>query len=158
MDINPSRAQCPLESLKLARIICLTMSAAPRTRAKRTTKAATAAAAAAPETTVSEQEVPAAPATKKSTKKKFPVVAVVTPDGIEGTLLPPRRPPLIVHLPLQSRDVPLNDMPILYDPAPPAEAQPYDYRDPFTDTFGSLTLCQQGDAEGEANKKEEEGT
>ena len=63
---------------------------------------------------------------KISKKKQFPVVAVVTPNGIEGTLLSKGRTPLIVHLPIQSRDVHMNDMPIMYDPKPPMEAQPYD--------------------------------
>jgi len=66
------------------------------------------------------------PAKKTSKKKQFPVVAVVTPDGIEGSLLSGIRRPLIVHLPIQSRDVPMTDMPIIYDPHPPTEAQPYD--------------------------------
>ncbi len=59
---------------------------------------------------------------KKTTKKKqFPVVAVVGPDGIEGNLLPEARRPLIVHLPIQSKDVSMNDMPHLnksYSPQP----------------------------------------
>lgn len=64
---------------------------------------------------------------KKTTKKKqFPIVAVVGPDGIEGNLLLETRRPLIVHLPIQSRDVHMNDMPIIYDPLPPTDAQPYD--------------------------------
>jgi hypothetical protein len=63
---------------------------------------------------------------KVSKKKQFPIVAVITPDGIEGNLLGRTRQPLIVHLPIQSKDVPMNDMPIMYDPHPPMEAQPYD--------------------------------
>jgi hypothetical protein len=64
---------------------------------------------------------------KRTTKKKqFPVVAVITPEGIEGNLLATSRRPLVVHFPIQSKDVPMNDMPITYDPAPPTEAQPYD--------------------------------
>ena len=73
---------------------------------------------------------------KKTTKKKqFPVVAVITPDGIEGNLLSRARRPLIVHLPIQSREVTMNDMPIMYDPHPPTEAQPYDSQadNPFCD-------------------------
>ncbi len=66
------------------------------------------------------------PAKKISKKKQFPVVAVVGPDGIEGNLLPEIKRPLIVHLPIQSVDVSNNDMVITYDPAPPADAQPYD--------------------------------
>jgi hypothetical protein len=67
----------------------------------------------------------AAPAKKTSKKKQFPIVAVITPDGIEGNLLSRTRQPLIVHLPIQSKDVPIDDMPIVYDPMLP-EAQPYD--------------------------------
>jgi hypothetical protein len=64
---------------------------------------------------------------KKTTKKKqFPVVAICGPDGIEGNLLPEQKRPLIVHLPIQSKDVMMNDMPIMYNPLPPTEAQPYD--------------------------------
>ena len=63
---------------------------------------------------------------KTSKKKQFPIVAVITPDGIEGNLLSATRRPLIVHLPIQSRDIPINDMPIMYDPLPPTDAQPYD--------------------------------
>ena len=66
------------------------------------------------------------PVKKTSKKKQFPIVAVITPDGIEGNLLSATRRPLIVHLPIQSRDIPMNDMPIMYDPLPPTEAQPYD--------------------------------
>jgi hypothetical protein len=70
---------------------------------------------------------------KPSKKKQFPVIAIVGPDGIEGNLLPEQRRPLIVHLRIQSKDVPMNDMPITYDPAPPNDAQPYDINadDPF---------------------------
>jgi hypothetical protein len=65
------------------------------------------------------------PTKKQSKKKQFPIVAVVTPDGIEGSLMPESRRPLIVHLPIQSKDVSLNDMPIMYDPHPPVDAVPY---------------------------------
>ena len=66
------------------------------------------------------------PVKKVSKKKQFPIVAVITPDGIEGNLLSRSRHPLIVHLPIQSKDVAMNDMPIMYDPHPPTDAQPYD--------------------------------
>jgi hypothetical protein len=66
------------------------------------------------------------PVKKISKKKQFPIVAVITPEGIEGNLLSATRRPLIVHLPIQSRDIPMNDMPIMYDPLPPTDAQPYD--------------------------------
>jgi hypothetical protein len=81
------------------------------------------------------------PAKKVSKKKQFPVVAFVTPDGIDGNLLAGSRKPLIVHLPIQSKDVQMNDMPITYDPHPPTDAQPYDsYADnPFYDEVEVLT-------------------
>jgi len=64
---------------------------------------------------------------KKTTKKKqFPVIATVGPDGIEGTLLSEIRRPLIVHLPIQSKDIQINDMATTYNPDIPADAQPYD--------------------------------
>lgn len=59
-------------------------------------------------------------------KKKFPIVAVVTPDGIDGNLLQKEQRPLIIHLPIHSRDVMSHDMPIMYDPTPPVETVPYD--------------------------------
>lgn len=79
-------------------------------------------------------------AKKISKKKQFPVVAVITPDGIEGSLLSGIRRPLIVHLPIQSKNVIMNDMPIMYDPLPPTEAQPYDSyaNNPFMDEVEHL--------------------
>jgi hypothetical protein len=77
---------------------------------------------------------------KTSKKKQFPVVAIITPDGIEGSLLSGIRRPLIVHLPIQSKNVTMNDMPIMYDPLPPTEAQPYDSyaNNPFADEVEQL--------------------
>lgn len=84
---------------------------------------------------------------KKTIKKKqFPIVAVVGPDGIEGNLLPEVKRPLIVHLAIQSKDVPMNDMPIIYDPRPPSDAQPYDINtdNPFYD--GAEPFESQGES------------
>jgi hypothetical protein len=78
---------------------------------------------------------------KRVTKKKqFPVVAVITPDGIEGNLLQGVRRPLIVHLPIQSKDVLIHDMPIAYDPMPPMDAEPYDSSadNPFCEEIGQM--------------------
>lgn len=61
-----------------------------------------------------------------SRKKQFPVIATVTPNGIEGSLQPEARKPLIAHLPIQSREVAIHDNSIRYDPAPPATVEPYD--------------------------------
>ena len=99
-----------------------------RGRGKRATK----------QTTEQDTNVPAAEekSVKKSARKKqFPVVAVVTPEGIEGNLLPEIKRPLIVHLPIQSKDVLENDLLMKYDPNPPSDAQPYDVNadNPFYD-------------------------
>lgn len=68
-------------------------------------------------------------------KKKFPIVATVTPDGIEGNLLQKEQRSLIIHLPIHSKDVPNHDMPIMYDPQPPGDTVPYDTfnSNPFQD-------------------------
>ena len=83
-------------------------------------------AAKSAETTDNEPVVKEEKPKKTSKKKQFPIVAVVGPDGIEGNLLPEVKRPLIVHLPIQSKDVHMNDMPITYDPHPPSDALPYD--------------------------------
>jgi hypothetical protein len=81
---------------------------------------------------------------KAGRKKQFPVVAVVGPDGIEGNLLPEVKRPLIVHLPIQSKDVVMNDMPIMYNPAPPIDAQPYDSNadNPFYEGVEQLEVAE----------------
>ncbi len=65
------------------------------------------------------------PTTKKE-KKPIQVVAVVTPDGIEGTFTPEPRRPLIVHLPFSSSEVDFQDGGLHYDPKPPNTIQPFD--------------------------------
>jgi len=91
------------------------------------------------EETVPKEEKPAK---KVSKKKQFPVIAVVGPDGIEGNLLPETRRPLIVHLPIQSRDILMNDMSLMYNPAPPIDAQPYDINadNPFYESVEQLEV------------------
>jgi hypothetical protein len=75
---------------------------------------------------------PAAPAAAekkpkaKKDKKPVQVVAVVTPDGIEGTFTPEPRRPLIVNLPFRSGEVMFGDTEMRYDPSPPPSVQPYD--------------------------------
>jgi len=63
---------------------------------------------------------------KRSSKKQFSVVAVVTPNSIEGNLQPESRKPLIAYLPIQSRDIIFHDTPIQYNPCPPTNVEPYD--------------------------------
>lgn len=93
-----------------------------RGRGKRTTKQTTEQATPTTVAPVAEDK----PVKKSARKKQFPVVAVITPEGIEGNLLPETKRPLIVHLPIQSKDVMENDLLIKYDPNPPSDAQPYD--------------------------------
>ena len=82
------------------------------------------------------------PKKKVSKKKQFPVVAFISPDGIEGDLLNAVRRPLIVHLPIQSKNVIMNDMPISYDPFPPGDAEPYDSHadNPFSENVEELPI------------------
>lgn len=70
---------------------------------------------------------PAKPAPRKrESKKKFPVVAVVTPDGIEGNFTIEQRRPLIAHLPIHSSEVQFHDNSMHYDPTPPCQPEAYD--------------------------------
>ena len=74
-------------------------------------------------------EVPAKRVRKtaaKKEKKPIQIVAVVTPDGIEGSFTPEPRRPLIVNLPFRTSEVAFNDAGIRYDPSPPPQVQPYD--------------------------------
>jgi hypothetical protein len=102
-----------------------------RGRGKRATTTKTATTATTDATDVVEEK----PVKKTARKKQFPVVAIITPEGIEGNLLPEVKRPLIVHLPIQSKNVLENDMLMKYDPNPPSDAQPYDMNadNPFYD-------------------------
>jgi hypothetical protein len=77
---------------------------------------------------------------KRGAKKKFSVVAVVTHNSIEGSLQPEVRKPLIAHLPIESKDVIFHDTPIIYNPIPPTNVEPYDAAtdDPFSESVESL--------------------
>ena len=65
---------------------------------------------------------------KRATKaKQVPIIAIVSPDGdIQGTFTPEPRRPLIAHFPFRSTEVQSQDGPLVYDPRPPTEAEPYD--------------------------------
>ena len=63
---------------------------------------------------------------KKKGKKQPKVVALVTPDGIEGSFLPEPRRPLIAHLQISSTNVQFHESPLTYDPKPPVQPEPYD--------------------------------
>jgi hypothetical protein len=66
-------------------------------------------------------------AKKVSKAKQVPIVAVVSADGeIQGNFAPEPRRPLIIHLPFRSTEVQFQDGPLVYNPAPPVNPQPYD--------------------------------
>jgi hypothetical protein len=114
----------------------------PRGRAKKT-----AIATAEPITNLGD-EAPLssiiAPVVQKkvSKKKQFPIVAVVTPDGIEGNLLPEARKPLIVHLPIQPKNVDFCDDSLICAPLrmPPCAVEPYNsiFDDPYSDNLMAI--------------------
>jgi len=66
--------------------------------------------------------------TKRAAKSKnISIVAVVSADGgIQGSFTPEPRRPLIVHLPFRTTEIQFHDGPLVYDPRPPANPQPYD--------------------------------
>jgi len=65
----------------------------------------------------------------KKEKKPIKVVAVVTPQGIEGTFTEPRRP-LVIHLPFKSNEISTHidftDSQMKYNPEPPPQPEPYE--------------------------------
>jgi len=63
---------------------------------------------------------------KRKSKKPIQVVAVVTPNGIEGNFTPEPRKPLIAHLEIHSNEVVFRDQQLRYDPNPPNQPEPYD--------------------------------
>jgi hypothetical protein len=68
---------------------------------------------------------------KKSTKagknKNVSIIASISADGtIQGTFTPEPRRPLIVHLPFRSSEIQFQDGPLVYDPRPPGNPEPYD--------------------------------
>ena len=73
-----------------------------------------------------EPAVEPAVVAKKKGKKAVRVVAIVTPDGIEGNFVAEPRRPLIAHLQVKTSDVNFHDQPIHYDPNPPVQPEPYD--------------------------------
>lgn len=75
---------------------------------------------------------PKAKREKKTSKHK--VVAIITPDGIQGSFQPEKQRPLIAHLPIKTADIQFHDQPIVYDPKPPGNPEAYDAAeiDPFS--------------------------
>jgi len=87
---------------------------------------------------VEEQSVAQPPPKPKATRAKkaakHQVVAVVTPDGIQGTFSTDTKRPLIVHLPVHSSEITFHDEPFRYDPNPPTTFEAFDVSqvDPFS--------------------------
>jgi len=65
---------------------------------------------------------------KKANKTKdVSIVASISADGtIQGTFTPEPKRPLIVHLPFRSTEIQFQDGPLVYDPRPPVNPEPYD--------------------------------
>jgi hypothetical protein len=76
------------------------------------------------------------PVTKRKSKKPIQVVAVVTPEGIEGNFNPEPRKPLIAHLEVHSNEIIFPDQQLRYDPQPPNQPEPYD---PMADDNFAMT-------------------
>ena len=79
-------------------------------------------------------EVSAPAAKTKKAKKQPKIVAMVTPDGIQGSFIPEPRRPLIAHLKISTTEVQFHETPLFYDPKPPGQPEPYDAQ--MDDVFG----------------------
>lgn len=90
--------------------------------------------------------------TKKKGKKQPKVVALVTPEGIEGSFLPEPRRPLIAHLQISSTNVQFHESPLIYDPKPPTQPEPYDA---FADDMFAKHNALVSATEASATEKEE---
>ena len=95
-----------------------------------TTSVLSIAAAAVPAPAPAPPAAAPAPAPAKAkgraVKKNIKVVAIITPNGIEGNFTPEPRKPLIVHLPFSSSEVKFSDPTFRYDPSPPPQPVPYE--------------------------------
>ena len=91
---------------------------------------------------------------KRKSKKSIQVVAVVTPEGIQGNFNPEPRKPLIAHLDIHSNEVVFRDQITRYDPSPPIQPEPYDPSadNIFADTQGVIDIAS--DEVVEQNKDE----
>ena len=91
------------------------------------------------------KESKAAKVKRSSKVKQAPIVATVSADGsIQGTFTTEPRRPLIAHLPFRTADIQFNDGPLMYDPNPPPDTQPYDAVADDLYTSGAEILTIQG--------------
>jgi len=84
---------------------------------------------------------------KKTSKHK--VVAIITPDGIQGNFNSDIKRPLIAHLPIHSSEVQFHDQPFVYDPRPPGPFEAFDVSeiDPFAEQGSFEALPKDGNIE-----------
>ena len=87
---------------------------------------------------------------KRKSKKQINVVAIVTPNGIEGNFNPEPRKPLIAHLDVHSNEIIFRDQQLRYDPAPPVQPEPYD---PFIDNIFSTQAIIEEEVEEEVKQE-----
>lgn len=85
-----------------------------------------------PRKKLTDGETPKPKREKKSSKHQ--VVAVITPDGIQGTFQPDVRRPLIAHLPIHSSEIQFHEAHLTYDPNPPCQPEAFNAAeiDPFS--------------------------
>ena len=74
------------------------------------------------------------PIKREKKSKKHQVVAVITPDGIQGTFQPEQRRALIAHLPIHSNEIQFHEQHLTYDPRPPCQPEAFNAAeiDPFS--------------------------
>jgi hypothetical protein len=72
---------------------------------------------------------------KKKVKKAVKVVAIVTPQGIEGSFQAEPRRPLIVHLGIRTSDISFHGQPPQYNPNTALNAEPEPYDASINDMF-----------------------
>jgi hypothetical protein len=101
---------------------------------------------------------------EKKEKKPIQVVAIVTPEGIEGSFIQEPRKPLIVQFPFSSSEVKFTEPLVQYDPNPPLAPEPYDDGNYFQINYEKQQQTEEivvADAEGwtmeEDKKVEPEG-
>ena len=94
-----------------------------------------------PRKKITDGETPKPKREKKSSKHQ--VVAVITPDGIQGTFQPDVRRPLIAHLPIHSSEIQFHEAHLTYDPRPPCQPEAFNAAeiDPFSSeaTYENMT-------------------
>jgi len=86
------------------------------------------------ETTGETDKIIVTKAKREKKSSKHQVVAVITPDGIQGTFQSDMRRPLIAHLPVHSNEIQFHEQHMTYDPRPPCQPEAFNAGeiDPFS--------------------------